>query len=161
MIDVELLGGFLLFFIFVHAYYLRTVDKLNRAVLPSQRVNFNYFYSYSLCLIVGYVVLSLKIANPYAVTIFCILLPFFGMLTFVTSLYYLMFATKKTLSLFGLKGKRFYHDFAGIGLLTFTIIAFFAMPFSFGMVPLFCVACITQWSLMSDNAKFLAGKQAI
>jgi len=161
MIDVELLGGFLLFFIFIHAYYLRTVDKLNRAVLLSQRVNFNYFYSYSLCLILGFIVLSLKITNPYAVTIFCILLPFFGMLTFITSLYYLMFATRNTLSLFGLKGTRFYHDFAGIGLLTFTVIAFFAMPFSFGVASIFCVASLTQWSLMSDNAKFLASKKAM
>lgn len=160
MIDIDLLGTFLIFFLFVHAYYLRTIEKLNRAVLLSQRINFNYFYSYSISLIVGFCVLSLKITNPYAVAIFCMILPLFGMLAFISSLYFLMIATRNTLSVFGMQATKFYHDFSGIGLVTIILLTFFGMPFLFGLVPLFCVACLTQWSLMSNNAKFLISKQA-
>ena len=160
MIDIDLLGAFLIFFLFVHTYYLRTVEKLNRAILLSQRVNFNYFYSYSISLIVGFSVMSLKITNPYAITIFCMLLPLFGMLAFISSLYFLMIATRNTLSVFGITATKFYHDFAGVGLITVILLTFFGMPFLFGLVPVFCVACLTQWALMSQNAKFLTSKQA-
>ncbi len=161
MLSNDTLSFVLFLSVLVQCLYIRSLTRLNDSLFDQYKVKNYYFYLYPMSIIIYYMFIITGLFKYSSVLNISVMLglPLFSFLTFVTGTLYLLWGSKKMLSLFSIKEKYFFMDTGGLGLYVFVIALFFGTYLAnYAVIALFIIAAITHWIFINTNYKFLNKK---